>query len=130
MQNLFIYGSFMTGHVNHKYIREYSPVKATLHGYRRCWPRNKDTAILIKSPLGAVTGELYFNIKDTDIIRISRLLGVPHNYSIQQAVVTTVKDKISFEVNIFYPSDEIIRQWVRAEGKEIERKRLSSVITS
>jgi gamma-glutamylcyclotransferase (GGCT)/AIG2-like uncharacterized protein YtfP len=130
MLNLFIYGSFMKGQVNHKYIRDYSPLKATLRGYRRCWPRSKDTAILIKSPLGTVTGELYFNVREKDLTRISRLLGVPHNYTPQKVVVTTLKDKISYEAGIFYPNDEIILQWIRAEEKELERKKLSNVLAS
>lgn len=120
----------MKGQVNNKYIRDYLPVKATLRGYRRCWPRSKDSAILIKSPLGTVTGELYFNIIERDILRISRLLGVPYNYSTQNVVVTTLKDKISYEASIFYPNDEIILQWIRAEEKELGRKNLSSIVTS
>jgi hypothetical protein len=82
---------------------------------------------LIKSPLGAVTGELYFNVAERDFKRISRLLGVPHNYTLQKVVVTTLKDKITYGTHIFYPNDEIIQQWIRAEAKESEGKKFSSV---
>ncbi|MHA1995133.1 MAG: gamma-glutamylcyclotransferase family protein [Candidatus Hodarchaeales archaeon] len=122
MMNLFIYGSFMKGQVNHKYLRGYKPLKATLRGYRRCWPRTKDTAILIKTSLATVTGELYFNIIEKDLSRIIRLHGIPHNYTTRKVVVTTLKDKIEYEATIFYPNDEIIKQWLLAEGKELEKK--------
>jgi hypothetical protein len=88
----------------------------------------KDTAILIKSPLGAVTGELYFNVTEKNFKRITRLLGVPHNYALEKVKVSTLKDKISYEATIFYPNDAIIQHWLRAETKELEGKKYSSVI--
>jgi hypothetical protein len=57
-------------------------------------------------------------------------MGVPYNYSIQKVEVTTLKDKVSYEASIFYPNNEIILQWIRAEEMELGRKNLSSAITS
>ena len=116
--NLFIYGSFMTGQVNHKYLKEYIPIKAILRKYRRSWPRNKDTAILIKSSLGSVKGELYLNVKEKDILRIIRLHGIPHDYTTKNVIVNTIKNKQRYEAVIFYPNDDIIRQWLSAEENE------------
>ena len=124
MNNLFIYGSFMQGQINHKYLKNYSFMKAILSGYRRCWPRNKDTAILIKSPLGSVKGELYFNITEQDLLRIKRLHGFPYNYTLRTAFVTTFQLSFKFEASIFYPADDIIREWLRAEDKERMKKSL------
>ncbi|MHA1945927.1 MAG: gamma-glutamylcyclotransferase family protein [Candidatus Hodarchaeales archaeon] len=118
MTNLFIYGSFMIGQVNHKYLKEYVPIKAILSGYRRCWPRNKDAAILIKSSLGSVRGELYLHVIERDLKRIIRLHGIPHYNTSKNVIVTTLKEKEKYEAKIFYPNDDIIRQWLFAEEKE------------
>jgi hypothetical protein len=119
----------MKGQINHKFLRAYSPIKANLRGYRRCWPRNRDTAILIKSLLGSVNGELYSDILDRDLNRIIRLLGVPHNYTIKKVIVTSIKEKKKqSEAMIFYPNDEIIRQWLLAEKKEREKKEFFGAI--
>jgi hypothetical protein len=108
----------MIGQVNHKYLKEYVPIKAILSGYRRCWPRNKDAAILIKSSLGSVRGELYLHVIERDLKRIIRLHGIPHYNTSKNVIVTTLKEKEKYEAKIFYPNDDIIRQWLFAEEKE------------
>ena len=118
MTNLFIYGSFMTGRVNHKYLKQYIPIKAVLHGYRRCWSRNKNAAILLKSPLDSVVGELYLDVTKKDLTRINRLQGIPHNYTLEVVCVTTIKEKYEFEARIFYPNADIIRKWLHIEEKD------------
>ncbi|MHA2176075.1 MAG: gamma-glutamylcyclotransferase family protein [Candidatus Hodarchaeales archaeon] len=115
---MFIYDSFMHGQVNHKYLKAYSYVKAILYGYRRCWPRSKDTAIFVKAPLGSVLGELYSKVRKQDLLRINRLHGIPHNYTHQSVTVTTLKEKIKVEAIVYYPSRDLMREWLQAETKE------------
>ncbi|UCG03962.1 MAG: gamma-glutamylcyclotransferase [Candidatus Heimdallarchaeota archaeon] len=118
MVNLFIYGSFMKGHVNHKHLKGYSFEKAILPCYRRSWPRSKDTAILIKDIKSSVKGELYWNVTNQDLKRIDRLHGTPHYYKHNFVEVVLLKNKEPVSALIYAPTQDIIEQWLLAEKRE------------
>ncbi len=118
MVNLFIYGSFMKGHVNHKYLKAYFFDYAILSGYRRCWPRSKDTAILIKDIKSSVKGELYWNVAKQDLKKIDRLHGTPHYYKHKFVEVILIEKKKSVSAIIHAPTQDIIEQWLLAEKRE------------
>ncbi|MFX1283195.1 MAG: gamma-glutamylcyclotransferase family protein [Promethearchaeota archaeon] len=118
MVNLFIYGSFMRGHINHKYLKGYSCCKAILRGYRRSWPRAKDTAILVKNNVSSITGELYWNITNKDLEKIDHLHGTPHNYTHKNVEVILLENKKPVSAIIYAPTDDIIKQWLLIEKKE------------
>lgn len=117
LENLFVYGSFMKGYVNNKYLKEYYPIKAVLPGYRRCWPRNKETAILIYDIVSLVKGELYCDLKDEDLRRIDRLYGIPHDYRHKKVIVTKLENNEKVNALIHYPNAEINKLWLQAEAR-------------
>ncbi|MHA2243999.1 MAG: gamma-glutamylcyclotransferase family protein [Candidatus Hodarchaeales archaeon] len=118
MVNLFIYGSFMKGYMNHKYLKGYSSDNAILRGYRRSWPRSKDTAILIKDIKSSIKGELYRNITDKDLRRIDRIHGTPHYYKHKNVEVILLESNKPVSAIIYAPTDDLIEQWLSAEKKE------------
>lgn len=118
MLNLFIYGSFMKGYVNHKYLKGYSSDKAILHGYKRIWFRSKNAAILVKDIINSVKGELYWNINDKDLKRIDRLHGIPHYYTHKQVEVILLENKKPVSAMMYTPTDYLLEQYMSIEEKK------------
>ena len=116
MNNLFVYGTLMSGYGRNSIISHLEFIPSVLNDYKRIWPESLGFPFIIKSLGDMVEGELYFDIPDNLWFHLDRIEGEGHLYHrIEVKVIGSNEEKYS--AYTYYPSNDLSNRFLKKEKK-------------